>query len=76
VPLPAERPYTLGQDGDAPVYSGTSQAAYTGAESQVAGSPRSLNEQAQALRAAGASMLRPSISTVRTDSTVATHNLY
>jgi rare lipoprotein A len=68
VPLPAERPYTLGQDGDAP--------AYTGGESQVAGSPRSLNEQAQTLRATGASMLRPSISTGRADSTVVTHNLY
>jgi len=76
VPMPAERPYTLGQDGGAPAYTGTSQATYTGGESQVLGSPRSLNEQAQALRAAGASMLRPSISTVRTDSTVATHNLY
>jgi rare lipoprotein A len=73
VPMPAERPYTLGQDGNAPAYTGTSQATYTGGESQLAVAPRSFNEQAQALRAAGASMLRPSIST---QSTVATHNLY
>lgn len=51
VPLPPDRPFSLGQDGGAPTYAGSSQAAV-------------------------GSMLRPSFSTVRRDSTVATHNLY
>jgi rare lipoprotein A len=58
VPLPSERPYSLGQN-EAPTYTGTSQAAYT-SESQSAESPRTLTEQAQALQATGASTVRRS----------------
>ena len=77
VPMPSERPYTLGTGWRrAGLYRDVAGQPTPVANRRSLGSPRTLNEQAQALRATGASMLRPSISTVRTDSTVATHNLY